>query len=305
MRVHSSLEAASSTGSIRGLALGFFDGVHPGHQAVFQAIQDTGHPLAILTFWPHPQAVLRPACHPALITGLEHKLHLFAQHGTQEVIVHPFDSAFARLEAADFLNLLWRSLPQLRAVACGPNFRFGRGRAGGPEMLAAACQKRGITIGLPPMAYAGGRPISSSRIRSVLTQGDLEQASRLLGRPYRLRGTVTPGRQLGYKLGFPTANVHSADGWLLPRGVYAGITRLPDGSPWPSAINLGSQPTIDPAPTPVVETHLIGFEGNLTGQVLEVEPRHWLRGQQRFSSLEELRAAIARDVARAAQISED
>jgi len=304
MRVHSSLEAASAAGAgIRGLALGFFDGVHPGHLAVFRAIQDAGLPLAILTFWPHPQAVLRPDARPALITGLDHKLHLFAQAGAEDVIVHPFDAAFARLEAPDFLSRLWHCLPGLRAAACGPNFQFGRGRAGGPEMLAAACRERGIAAAFPPMAQAGGGPISSSRIRGVLTAGGLEEASALLGRPYRLRGPVVSGRRLGRELGFPTANVLSGDGWLLPSGVYAGKTLLPDGSAWPSAINLGSQPTVDPASAPAVETHLIGYEGDLSGQVLEVEPRRWLRGQQRFSGPEELRAAIARDVAQASHIS--
>lgn len=303
MRVHSSLEAASSAGAIRGLALGFFDGVHSGHLEVFRAVTEAAQPLGILTFWPHPQAVLRPQAQPELITGLEHKLHRFALAGARDVIVQPFDTDFARIEAAAFLDHLFQALPELKVLACGPNFHFGHGRAGGQTMLREICRARGITAGSPALAQADGAPVSSSRIRAALAAGDLAAAGRLLGRPYHLRGKVVAGRRLGRQLGFPTANVATDDGWLLPRGVYAGRVHLPGGGIHPAAINLGTQPTIDPAAPPSLEAHLIGFEGDLLDQVLEIEPRHWLRGQQRFPDPDALRAAIARDVARAAELS--
>jgi riboflavin kinase/FMN adenylyltransferase len=302
MRVHSSLDAASSAGGIRGLALGFFDGVHSGHLEVFRAITVAGQPLGILTFWPHPQAVLRPQAQPELITGLEHKLHRFALAGAQDVIVQPFDATFARIEAAAFLDHLFQLLPELKVVACGPNFRFGHGRTGDPAMLREACQTRGITAGSPALAQIDGAPVSSSRIRAALAAGDLTTAARLLGRPYCLRGKVVPGRRLGRQLGFPTANVITSDGWLIPRGVYAGRVHLPGGETHPAAINFGTQPTIDPSAPPALEAHLIGFQGDLLEQVVEIEPRHWLRGQQRFPNPDALRAAIANDVARAAAL---
>ena len=305
MRVHSGLTAPLASQGIRGLALGFFDGVHLGHQSVFRAATATGQPLAILTFWPHPQAVLRPQDRPTLITGLEHKLHLFAQAGAQDVIVHPFDSAFAQVSADAFVDQLFETLPGLEVLACGPNFRFGHDRTGTPDLLRQACTARGILAGTPPLTLAGDQPISSSRIRTVLAAGDLPAAANMLGRPYQIRGRVVRGRALGAQLGFPTANVATDDGWLLPPGVYVGRARLESGTSHPAAINLGTQPTIDPGAAPSLEAHLIGFSGDLLGQVISIEPVRWLRGQQRFPDAHALREAIARDVAQAAALSSD
>lgn len=295
MLVHHHLEHAAAD-AIHGLALGFFDGVHPGHQRVFQAIIELGQPLSVLTFWPHPQAVLRPQTAPALITGLPHKLELFRRAGARQVIVQPFDPAFARLSAEDFLDLLFRNLPRLRAVACGPNFHFGHGRQGDQAMLAAAAARRGLAAATPGLVPWEGQPLSSSRIRAALAAGDLRAATAMLSRPYRLRGTVVPGRRLGRTLGFPTANLDTGDGLLLPAGVYAGLAHLPDGSSRRAAINLGPQPTIDPRAPAAVEAHLLDFSGELEGTEIEIEPRRFLRPQRHFAGLEELRAAIAADV---------
>lgn len=299
MEIISSLDAAAGRQDIRGLALGFFDGVHRGHQRVFEAVASAGSRWAVLTFWPHPRAVLRPESAPALLTGLPHKLELLRRAGASAAIIHPFDAAFSTLEAPQFLERLFAALPALQHIGCGPNFRFGRGRLGTPAQLAAAAAGHGVQTMLPDMSHEGGEPISSSRIRTALQEGRVQDAEAMLGRPYRLRGTVVRGRRLGRQLGFPTANVATDDGFLLPPGVYAGSVLLEDGTSRRAAINLGRQPTVDPQAPPSLEAHLIGFSGELEGCWVEVEPRRFLRPQRSFGSLESLAAAIQEDVQQA------
>lgn len=303
MQIYTDLAAARhAQPAITGLALGFFDGVHQGHQLVFSAIGQQGHPLSILTFWPHPRTVLHPEAAPKLITGKEHKLHLFAQAGARHVIVHPFDTGFARIGAEAFLRQLLDALPSLRVLACGPNFHFGHHREGNTQTLAAFARQHGLTFAAPKLTQWENLPISSSRVRSALQQGNLFAATAMLGRPYRLRGQVRSGRRLGHTLGFPTANLHTDDALLLPPGVYAGRTYLPDGSSWPSAINLGPSPTVDASGSAAVESHLIGFTGDLLGATIEIEPTHFLRPQQKFTGLDQLRDSIGRDVEQATRL---
>jgi riboflavin kinase / FMN adenylyltransferase len=296
MHAAPSLNQPEQIGHVRALALGFFDGVHLGHHMVFEAARQNGTPWSVLTFWPHPQAVLRPDHAPALITGYDHKAALIHDLGAEALIVQPFDVPFSQRSAEDFLELLFTTLPQLEWMACGPNFRFGHGRLGTPETLAEAAKKRGVGFGQPNLMHHAGSPISSSRIRECLTLGQFKAASAMLGRSYRLRGTVTTGQQLGTRLGFPTANLSTSDGILIPHGVYSARVHLCDGSSWKAAINVGIRPTVDSSPLATVEAHLIGFSGTLQGQMIEVEPLQFIRPEQKFSSLTALQAAIAQDV---------
>jgi riboflavin kinase/FMN adenylyltransferase len=302
MDIHPGFQHVSSPNDVQALAFGFFDGVHLGHARVFDAVRAGGHPLSILTFWPHPQLILHPTSPPALITGLEHKLELFRQAGAEQVILHSFDAKFAQVEAGDFLHQLFERFPRLRCVACGPNFHFGHHRSGNPDMLREFAKQRGIDARVPQLALHQNSPISSSRIREALQKGALEDVRAMLGRPYTMRGTVVRGRQLARQLGHPTANVATDDAFLLPPGVYAGRTRLPDGTSWPSAINIGTKPTVEASALPSLETHLIGYNGVLNDQVLEVEPLAWLRTQQKFGDLSELKRAIEADVLRVSNL---
>lgn len=298
MNLFNSLEEAGKSGEIHRLAVGFFDGVHLGHRLVFDAVQDPGESFSILTFWPHPQSVLAPERAPRLITGLEHKLDLFNRAGTLSTILVPFDRSFAGIGADEFLDLLARHFPGLKVVSCGPNFHFGKNRAGTAERLFDWARTRGLEARVPRMQQdKDGQTISSSRIRSALSSGDIPSASRMLGRPYAIRGTVVKGRQLGRTLGFPTANVDSSDDLILPLGVYAGLVRTAKGDTHPAALNFGYQPSVDPTNQRAkVEAHLLKFSGDLYGQPLEIQPLHFLRKEAQFGNLQELQARITRDV---------
>jgi len=298
MNLFNSLEEAGKSGEIHRLAVGFFDGVHLGHRLVFDAVQDPGEGFSILTFWPHPQSVLAPERAPRLITGLEHKLDLFTRAGARSTILVPFDRSFAGIGAEEFLGLLARHFPGLKVVSCGPNFHFGKNRAGTAARLFDWARTRGIEARVPRMQQDGdGQIISSSRIRNALAGGNIAPASGMLGRPYAMRGTVVKGRQLGRTLGFPTANLESNDDLLLPLGVYAGLARIASGDTYPAALNFGYQPSVDPANQRAkIEAHLLKFNGDLYGQPLEIQPRHFLRKETQFGNLQELQARIARDV---------
>lgn len=298
MNLFNSLEEAGKSGTIHRLAVGFFDGVHRGHRLVFDEVRHPGEGFSILTFWPHPQSVLAPEHAPRLITGLEHKLGLFTMAGAQSTILVPFDRPFAEIGAEAFLDLLARHFPKLKVVGCGPNFHFGKNRAGTAQRLCDWAKTRGIDARVPRMQVDGdGQTISSSRIRKALVEGNIASASGMLGRPYALRGIVDKGRQLGRTLGFPTANLNSSDDLLLPLGVYAGLARTASGDSHPAALNFGYQPSVDPSNRRAkIEAHLLKFSGDLYGQPLEIQPLHFLRKETQFGSLQELQARIARDV---------
>lgn len=305
MNLFNSLEEAGKSGAaIHRLAIGFFDGVHRGHRLVFDAVQDPGEGFSILTFWPHPQSVLAPEHAPRLITGLEHKLGLFSGAGALSTILVPFDRSFAGIGAEEFLDLLARHFPELKVVSCGPNFHFGKNRAGTAARLFDWARTRGIEARVPRMQRDGdGQTISSSRIRQALAEGNIPSASGMLGRPYAMRGTVAKGRQLGRTLGFPTANLESSDDLLLPLGVYAGLARTDHGDIHPAALNFGYQPSVDPSNRQAkIEAHLLNFSGNLYGQPLEIQPLHFLRKETQFDNLQELQARITRDVEETAKL---
>jgi riboflavin kinase/FMN adenylyltransferase len=287
------------------LALGSFDGLHAGHRRVIASVTETDHLDAIPTvvsFWPHPREVLHGE--PRLRLDLpEEKLELLEPLGIQQLVLVPFNRQLAQLSAADFVEQVLLGCLKARQIAVGANFRFGRGREGDTNTLRELAEAAGVQVSvLPILEDAGGR-MSSSRIREALSNGDLQTASALLGRPYRFRGTVVRGRGLGRDLGWPTANLQVDGRKFLPGlGVYAARAWTQgDGEALPAVMNLGPQPTVDPNSPSAVEVHLLDRRIELVGEELVVEPVERLRGQQRFSGLEALSAQIGQDAEAARQ----
>jgi riboflavin kinase/FMN adenylyltransferase len=289
------------------LALGVFDGVHGGHREVIQrAVQGArreGGRAGVVTFDPHPIRVLAPDRAPSrLLASLEHKAQILGSVGVDELFVIPFDAAFAALSAEDFIAMLCRLSPQLRRLAVGEDWRFGAGRRGDVVVLERFGQSEGFLVeAVAPVMQAGER-ISSTRIRQAIRDGNLAAAAAMLGRNYTVTGMVLEGRKLGRTLGFPTANILTADEQLPPDGVW--VVRAKVGDTWFRGVaNLGRRPTVEQADAPrLLETHLFGFAGDLYGTTMEVEFVSFLRSERKFGSLDELREAIGADVAAARSV---
>ena len=297
MTVLDSLAPSPSGKSIRHLALGFFDGLHLGHRRVILGGETPHAPAqtAVLTFRDHPLSVLHPEKHPALITGLPHKLRILERWQIGSVIALPFDADRSRQEPADFLKELGSAFPLLQTVSVGPNWRFGKNRSGDVKLLGRWCAERKIQLDNPgPVVFAGER-ISSSRIRAAIAAGQLTDTAEMLGRPFTLFGAVGAGAGRGAGLGFATANLRTQDECLPPDGVYAGRAFLDDGKTFAAAINLGLQPTFD-GKERHPEAHLIGFTGNLSGQKLDLEFSKFLRPIQKFESPQALAVQVKKDI---------
>jgi riboflavin kinase / FMN adenylyltransferase len=265
----------------RGVAVGTFDGVHLGHVRVIDAARAAGLRTAVVTFDPHPRAVLGREVE--LLTTLERRLELFEAAGVDDVVVLAFDDALARLEPTEFAELILRGMGA-EVVAAGDTFRFGRDRQGNLTLL----EQLGFDVRRVPVLES----VSSTRIRELIHGGEPERAARLLGRPPEVEGIVVHGDHRGRELGFPTANLEVPP-WLLipPDGVYAGWTR--DRL---AAISIGTNMQFDGVELRV-EAHLLDFDDDLYDQRLVVEIWNWVRGQLRFESVAELVDAIGNDVA--------
>ncbi|MGH2956856.1 MAG: bifunctional riboflavin kinase/FAD synthetase [Solirubrobacterales bacterium] len=272
----------------RHVAIGTFDGVHLGHQAV---IDDAD---TVLTFEPHPLEVLHPEAAPKLIMPFEVKRDVIEGLGVDELVVIPFDREFSKLSAEDFIAKVLQRLGAKR-VSVGENFRFGAKAQGDPEMLAA---REEFETRVVPLVEVDGETISSTRIRALVAAGDVEGAMRCLGAPFMLEGEVVEGDRRGRKLGFPTANIVPDDRLVVPgHGVYAAFA---DGRP--AAVNVGVRPTFETGRGLLVEAHLIDHEEDLYGRNLRVAFVRRLRGERRFPSTDELIAAMHRDVAEAREV---
>jgi riboflavin kinase / FMN adenylyltransferase len=248
----------------------------------------------LVTFDPHPIRVIAPAKAPAaLLATLDHKRRIVGQLGVRVFIALRFDAAFAAMAAGDFLEHL--TAAPVKTIAVGEDWRFGRGRLGDVAFLAREAQARGYRLeAVPPVMFEGDR-ISSTRIRQAIHDGNLDEATRMLGRPYSICAEVIVGEKLGRTLGFPTANLPVEGIQLPPDGVWAVRATLGDGSEWLGAANLGTRPTVNGSQRRL-EVHLLDFAGDLYGQVLDVRFEKCLRGEIRFPSLEALREQIALDV---------
>ncbi|MBT9587826.1 bifunctional riboflavin kinase/FAD synthetase [bacterium] len=279
------------------VALGFFDGFHRGHQAILAATCQKLRPLTF-TFRNHPACVISSERTPGLLTTSAERQTLLVGAGS-EVVWCDFDRPFSQLSPEEFFqNILLDKLGAGRLVS-GSNYRFGHRASGDVALLRSLAQPLGIEVVTVPGVEEGGQWISSTRIRQCIGQGDLEQANRMLGRNFALSARVVRGDQRGRQLGFPTANLQLPVGKVVPAfGVYAcWVERA--GQRHAAVANLGVRPTVISNGEAVLEVHLLDFDGDLYGEHLYVELTHFLRPEQRFADLDELKAQIERDRDRA------
>lgn len=306
-KIFNSLAEASGLADRRPLhlAIGMFDGVHLGHKAVIESAvrsaRRSGGVAAVLTFDPHPSRLFRPEDPVRLIMDRERRVAALLGLGVAAVIVQPFDTAFAGIAAEGLLPHLRASLPSLHTVYVGENWRFGKGRRGDVAMLVAEAKKLGLHVVSAPRINGDGEPISSTRIRILLTDGRMDAANVLLGSAYASDGVVRPGRRLGRTIGFPTLNL----AWepdLRPRfGVYVvSVEPAERGgavAPLRAVANYGVRPTVEEgdAPAPRLEVHVLGECPFGEGDRLRVEWLAFLRPERRFDGVESLREQIGKD----------
>src|SRR5512132_3862875 len=275
----------------RRVALGTCDGVHRGHREVIRGA-DT-----VLTFDPHPLAVIHPEATPKLISTFTVKRDLIAGLGVDELVVIPFDKGFASQTAEEFVKDVLIDRLGAAQVSVGENFRFGKFARGTPEFLEEHGEFETRVV---PLVEAAGEAISSSHIRGLVAAGEVGPAAEFLGGPFLFEGEVVPGDRRGRDLGMPTANLVPDERYVVPgHGVYAAWAHG-----YPAAVNVGVRPTFETGRGLLVEAHLIGFDGDLYGETLRIAFIERLRGEKRFESVDDLVAQMNRDVEEAKQIAE-
>jgi riboflavin kinase/FMN adenylyltransferase len=287
------------------LTIGNFDGVHLGHQALIHGLQERaeaqqGQSL-VLTFWPHPRVVLGQVSEAFLLTTQQEKQRQLQNAGVDLVLTLLFDQHLADLNAEDFLERLVASLNPA-GLLVGPAFRLGKDRQGDFAFIQSFCGSRGIACETFPPFQLEGQVVSSNRIRANLVEGQIAEAARLLGRPFSLEGVIQPGKQIGSKLGFPTANLDPDPLQLLPRfGVYA--TRLfIEGQVLMGVTNVGVRPTFESGATPNVETLILDFDDRIYHETMRIEFLNFLRPERHFEQVESLIAQIEDDEAQTRRI---
>lgn len=283
------------------LAMGNFDGVHLGHQAIIRTAVERARALGglgvALTFEPHPVRVLRPDPPLPLLTPFFLKVHWLEEAGIERVLCAKFTRAFSDQSPTDFVHKLLVDRLKVAEVCVGENFAFGKDRQGRPPLLRELGREAGFVVHVQPPVVKDGHVVSSSAIRARIEAGDVEGAAQFLGRPYTLVGEVISGRGRGEGLGFPTANLRQADQLLPADGVYAGWVMIDDGARYQGAVNVGTRPTFDEKER-LVEVHLLDYPGSgaLYGQRLQVAMIARIRSEQTFASPRELTEQIRRDV---------
>ena len=284
------------------LTLGVFDGLHLGHQLIMQTVFERARSLnavpTVITFDPHPRAVLHPESAPPLLQTFDQKIEGFGVMGIEQTIVVRFTKAFSNVSAEDFLNDLVIDRLHAREVYLGKGFAFGHNREGNIELLRRLGDELGFVAGEVPEVKLRGQRVSSSKIRQLLAQGQVNLARRMLGRPYGVEGRVERGSERGHKLGFPTANLHPNNRVIPRNGVYVTGTLI-DGQWRRSVTNVGVRPTFGDVSEPSVETFVLNWDGDLYGDVVRVRFLYRLRDERKFGSVEELTRQITTDVARA------
>ncbi len=284
-------------------ALGFFDGVHVGHQALLtqcaQLAEKTGAKAGVVTFAGHPDALVREQATPLINTAADrHKL--LAGFGMETVVTLAFDEKLMKMPWQDFFRLLLDTYGAVGLV-CGDDFRFGYRGQGDAQRLKTACREAGITCVIVPGQTIGGIRVSSTHIRSLIAEGKMEEAAAFLGHRHVLSGTVVSGRQLGRTIGVPTANLQLPGEVLCPKlGVYACRAVLGAES-YPAVTNIGSRPTVGGHHI-TVEPWLLNFDGDLYGKTLTLEFHSFLRPEKKFPSLEELKAEIQKNAEQTLEI---
>jgi riboflavin kinase/FMN adenylyltransferase len=303
MKVIHSVTEAGAIGGKCCVAIGFFDGVHLGHQQILrQTVSDARqHEAAslVVTFDRHPNSVVAPGRVPPLVYSLAQRLRTIESLGAEALWLVHFDEPFSRRSGEDFIRDLVKSFGVVKSVCVGADFAFGYKRGGNVALLTRLGAELNFAVhGLSAVAL-DGTTVSSTRIRQAIAAGDLDAASQMLGRAYSLSGTVIRGDGVGRKLGIPTANLDVAGLALPPNGVYT-VHASAGGNAWRAVLNIGLRPTLqNPAPELRVEAHLLDFSGDIYGQELEIAFVDRLRAEQKFASLDDLRRQIERDIAQA------
>ena len=282
-------------------ALGVFDGVHLGHQALLKTCAELADKAqcaaGAVTFDTHPDGLISGKA-PTLLCTVEDRKKLIQNYGIEQVLILPFDEHLRTQHWQDFLEMLVQQ--GAAGFVCGDDFRFGYKGAGNAALLAEFCQKRNLPCAIVPEQTVEGIRISSTYIRSCIEQGRMDEALRFLGHPYRITGTVIPGRQLGRTIGIPTANLQLPTGIVCPKfGVYACKV----GSQI-AVTNVGTRPTVNGSHI-TIEPWILDFDGDLYGQTLQLDFYKFLRPEQKFASLEELKAEIQKNAAQTRKIFEN
>ena len=284
------------------LTLGVFDGLHLGHQLIMQTVVERARAVGavptVITFEPHPRAVLHPESAPPLLQTFDQKVEAFGVLGIEQTIVIHFDREFSQIRAEDFLRDVVAERLQTKEVYLGRGFAFGHNREGNIELLRQVSGRLGFLADEVPEVRLRGHRIGSTRIRELLSQGRVNLARRMLGRPYGVEGRVVRGAERGAQLGFPTANLQPQNRVIPHGGVYVTATLI-EGEWRRSVTNIGTRPTFDSDGTASVETFVLNWSGDLYGDVVRVRFLHRLRDEKKFNSIDELKTQIDRDVARA------
>lgn len=294
------------------VTIGSYDGVHRGHQLIIGHAVDRarqlGIPSVVVTFDPHPSEVVRPGSHPPLLAPHHRRAELMAELGVDAVLILPFTTEFSMLSPADFIVKVLVDKLHARAVIEGPNFRFGHKAAGNVAFLSELGATYDYEVEVVDLfvsgAAGGGEPFSSTLTRRLVAEGDVEGAAEILGRPHRVEGVVVRGAQRGRELGYPTANVETLPHTAIPAdGVYAGWLTA-DGERMPAAISVGTNPQFDGTER-TVEAYAIDRVGlDLYGLHVAVDFLAYVRGQEKFDSIEALLEAIGADVKRCRELTE-
>jgi riboflavin kinase/FMN adenylyltransferase len=294
------------------VTIGSYDGVHRGHQLIIgrtvERARELGVPSVIVTFDPHPSEVVRPGSHPPLLTAHHRRAELMAELGVDALLILPFTAEFSQLSPGDFIRTVLVDALHARVVVEGPNFRFGHKAAGDVEFLSAMGLKYDYDVEIIDLYVTGdaggGQPFSSTLTRRLIAGGDVAGAMEILGRPHRVEGVVVRGAQRGRGLGYPTANVETVPHTAIPAdGVYAGWLHAA-GEAMPAAISVGTNPTFD-GTARTVEAYAIDREGlDLYGLHVGVDFLEYLRGMEKFDTIDALLERMADDVKRARELVE-
>jgi riboflavin kinase/FMN adenylyltransferase len=284
------------------LTIGNFDGVHLGHQALLEQLQQAAGKgnlaTAAIVFEPHPREFFTPEQAPARLTNLREKLERFDALGLNRVHVCRFDEQMARTSAAEFINVLYRDLAA-KHVLIGDDFRFGNARGGDFALMEKIGAQQGVTVASMNSVLQDGVRISSTAVRMALAEGNLRLAQRYLGRPYSISGHVEHGEKVGRKLGYPTANIQLKHNLPALKGIFVVRVRIEGGEWCEGVASLGVRPTVEVNGKPVLEVHLFDFAREIYGKHLHVDFLHKLRDEMKFSGLESLTQQIALDVGQA------
>ncbi len=284
------------------VTIGNFDGCHRGHQEILRRVVDRARAMdalgAVLTFFPHPTRVLRPAEAPALIETLDQRLAAIGATGIDAVLVMPFNLELANMSPEDFVRRILLDTMAAQAVLVGGNFRFGHGGAGDIQLLGELGNRWGFTAEIVPPVTENGLVISSTAIRGAIREGRVEDARRMVGRPYALAGEIRTGTGQGRKLVVPTLNLATEQEVLPKNGVYATEATV-GGKTYRAATNVGTRPTFDGSGRVTIESYLFDFNETLTSGKLEIRFWQRLRDERKFSGPAELREQVLRDIEQA------